>query len=505
LAACFSGCTRSSDDGQSDDSALSLSDLSKMIQTFKSVQARRPFGPTDAFSSFVAVPDARSVCASSNDPVCPNLVAAEGQTGDEGRATWSAVRDALRTRVLQRGSQPLGEIVAGDALRYWVRERVASLTAYYAIQDEAPTVFAGTSTPNDVTPDRVNAFLTRYYPLYHGPTDFALTRAILRPADVPECTAANKTDAVVIIPGVLRTEVRKEFDDQIATVTKALPCIDMRRVEFGSFDDPDTRIVPEVQKLVAQIDHDNAVKLPLHVIGYSQGVVTAVRMLAQDKDLGGRTRSVLAMNGASHGSEAADFALEMADSLNTCGTSGVCNLLRSDALKILAETFLGVSLSADSASDNLGDVLAQKREGMVSLTTAYARKFWDGDAANIPKNAPDALFYTFRSGISRTDADPNVGNLPQAQVSLYNIIFDRGGATPWNDMQVRVVNHTLGGPVAPREVVSRVAEGNHWQWQLRPDEGLPRMEPEMASRTPRASIFHAYFRALAEIGLVGNR
>jgi hypothetical protein len=52
------------------------------------------------------------------------------------------------------------------------------------------------------------------------------------------------------------------------------------------------------------------------------------------------------------------------------------------------------------------------------------------------------------------------------------------------------------------EVVSRVAEGNHWQWQLTEAETGREMELEMIHRIPRSALLHAYYKTLAEIGLM---
>jgi hypothetical protein len=387
-----------------------------------------------------------------------------------------------------------------------MRERVVALTAHYAIQDEPQTFLPGVAAPAAVTSDRVDAFLRTYYPLYDRGDDFALAHARLPPADAATCSGDRKTAAVVVVPGVIRATERREFEGQIRAVATALPCLDFRRVDFGSFDDPDARIVPEVKKVVDAIDREDG-PVPLHLVGYSQGVVVTMRTLAQDPAIGRRTRSVLAMNGASHGSEAADFAIQLMDGIGRCQPwQLLCKSMRSHAFKILTESLFHVSLSADEGSDRFEEVMERKRAGMRSLTTSYANTFWSGPAAAIPRHAPDALFFTFRSTITNTDPDPERGNLPDEQVASFNLVWDRATnpASPFNDMQVRLENQTLGGPVAPREVTSRVAEGNHWQWQLTATETGNHMEEEMIRRSPRNALFHAYYRALAEIGLAGG-
>jgi hypothetical protein len=53
------------------------------------------------------------------------------------------------------------------------------------------------------------------------------------------------------------------------------------------------------------------------------------------------------------------------------------------------------------------------------------------------------------------------------------------------------------------EVVGRVAEGNHWQWQLA-DGAVPAavMDPDMVRRTPDVDLLLAHYQALQDAGLV---
>lgn len=514
LTLAIGGCSADADNSaEADEAAVSFSDLKALMDQYDAIKVRRPFSGRDKLAAIAAVPALREVCRRpGRDDLCAELVAAEASaTPAESLEHFGNVRKMVHDTVAAAAAQgKVADAWTDPAVRYWIRERVPALTAWYAITDD-PQAFLDTKQLHmTVNAERVETFLRTYYPLYE-PSSFKLANAMLPPQQTAAtCTAAKKTLGVVIVPGVIRAENRTEFNGQIATLQGAFPCAEIRRVEFGSFDDPDRRIVPEVQKVVADMDKARG-PLPLHFIGYSQGVVTELRTLAQDPAIGKRTRSVLAMNGASHGSEAADFAIEVMDKIGGCSDINIaCRFLKGRALKTLVEEFFHVSLSADQGNDLLATILKEKKVGMVSLTTKYAGDFWTGKAdgshvvaAMLPQNAPDAVYYTFRSTISNVDEDPNVGNLPKSQIASFNLVWDRSGRkdSPFNDMQVRLDNHTLAGPVADREVVSRVAEGNHWQWQLTQSEVNNFMEPEMIKRMPRSALLHAYYRTLAEIGI----
>jgi hypothetical protein len=133
--------------------------------------------------------------------------------------------------------------------------------------------------------------------------------------------------------------------------------------------------------------------------------------------------------------------------------------------------------------------------GWRSLTTFDSKAFWDAHGDRLPRNL---LYTAFRSTISRPERNLPVSNLP-----LYLILTQAGGDQPYNDMQVLLKNHTLGGPVARTEVVLPVAEGNHWQWEFRPgqlDRAL--IADEMLDRVPQLALVTSYAQLLFETGYV---
>lgn len=70
-------------------------------------------------------------------------------------------------------------------------------------------------------------------------------------------------------------------------------------------------------------------------------------------------------------------------------------------------------------------------------------------------------------------------------------------------MQVRLASLPLGGPIADREIVLRVADGNHWMWELTPtDVPSSLMSPEMFAGVPRNELVVAQYITLAQVGLL---
>ena len=144
---------------------------------------------------------------------------------------------------------------------------------------------------------------------------------------------------------------------------------------------------------------------------------------------------------------------------------------------------------------NLRAFLQQHGPGVRSLTTNYAAEFWRGDAQRLPKGV---LYYSFRAVIS-----DEAENLPFSN-ALFHALLERAGETvPYNDMQVRLENQSLGDPLTDSEIVAPVAEGNHWQWQLAtgivPEAVMP---ARMTDRIPHRELLVAYFQTLAEAGLL---
>jgi hypothetical protein len=93
-------------------------------------------------------------------------------------------------------------------------------------------------------------------------------------------------------------------------------------------------------------------------------------------------------------------------------------------------------------------------------------------------------------------------NLPSSN-RLFHALLERAGEhRPYNDMQVRLDNQILGGPVADLEVASPVAEGNHWQWELAtgavPESTMP---VDMTDRIRHRELLVGHYQTLVELGV----
>jgi hypothetical protein len=63
------------------------------------------------------------------------------------------------------------------------------------------------------------------------------------------------------------------------------------------------------------------------------------------------------------------------------------------------------------------------------------------------------------------------------------------------------VNQRLAGPLAEKQILLPVAEGNHWQWELVSGDVPTTVMPEaMASRMPQVALFLALYDTLHELG-----
>jgi hypothetical protein len=245
-----------------------------------------------------------------------------------------------------------------------------------------------------------------------------------------------------------------------------------------------------------------------------------LQTLVDQPSVAARVKTVVTLNSAAHGSEVADVLAQIADALergdDACSTvpllfRGACAALArrspipgEGVLRVLAGA-MGLPLDTleefirredgVSAAPTVGAFFRRHAAGIRSLTTGDAARFWDERAGALPQNI---LYLSFRSVVSR-----RTQNLPLSNALFFDLLRLSSRKSPHNDMQVRLANQSLGGPVAPLEVVSPVAEGNHWQWELGPGD-LPEtaMPRAMMDRIPRAALLAGYYGALAELGLL---
>jgi pimeloyl-ACP methyl ester carboxylesterase len=401
------------------------------------------------------------------------------------------------------GAREVPDTGGDGAVRYYVRERIVALLVWNELTE------LGRVAPPAQYEARAEAVLATHYPLYPG--EFGMARRPLPPLDGTSCTS---DDLLVYYPGVFRTADRSELAAQRAAIADALPCLETLVVDTGNFVDPVVNAELGERTLAAA-----GAGRRLHLMGYSQGARNALQLLADYPDVAARTASVFAINSSAHGSEAIDVvfaAVELFLFTDAACTSlppvgrAVCERAAVAAVPPV-ETLLdlAVGIGAVATDDRAGlasaapivalralaDALREQLAGWRSLTTYGSRDFWSARGDQLPTTP---LYTSFRSVITDQRA-----NLPLSNLALYAALAVAGGADPYNDMQVRLSNHALGGRLADHEVVMPAAEGNHWQWVMTAGQVPELLMPaDMIDRVPQTALAVAYAQTLFEIGLV---
>jgi hypothetical protein len=457
-----------------------------------------PLTEEDADAVLVRRPIADVASVAGLADVCPI------DRTDELCAALRTDDDASARRIVAERIAASRDAHVDPAIRYHLRERIVALLVWNVLTDQGRV-----SPPADYAA-RADAVLATHYPIYGR--DFAPSaRRPLAPLDGSDCTT---DDLLVYYPGVFRTADRTELSAQAAAITDALPCLETLVIDTGNFVDPVVNAALG-RRTLADLPGDRRI----HLVGYSQGVRNALQLLVDAPDVAARTSTVFALNSSAHGSEAIDLVVAALDVF--LPADDVCALLLGPGraaceratLAVLppVDTLLDVAVGASAIAAHerdalalatpataLRDLAARLREhlaGWRSLTTDGSRTFWATRGAELP-TAP--LYTTFRSVITDTRA-----NLPISNAALYAALAIAGGDDPYNDMQVRLSNHALAGPLAESEVVMPAAEGNHWQWVMTSGQvpGLL-MPADMVERVPQTALAVAYVQSLFEAGLL---
>lgn len=460
-------------------------------------------------NSFFCRPDALWMGLCKPRPIGEAAAVAELADVCGGRS--DALCGALRDRDFVAARDQVRSIVANDpdanrdrAIHYYVRERAIALFAWRVLGQSG--FFDGYFTA-------VDKLLADHLPAYpRGSIEMARWYV---PPIATSRACSEPTAALLMFPGVVRLIPRDEFAEFAVAARDALPCLEIVRVDTGSFVDPAVN-AQRAKAAVAALDARLGKQLPLHLLGYSQGSANALRSLVDVPELAARTRTVMTMNSAAHGSEVADMlggtltgalaqdcsawpivmrpACEWAAAQGVLPSDGVIRAI-AFAMGIPPDDFKRFFAAEDgiAASPNLRAFLVNHLPGIDSLTTTAAAKFWSARGRELPR---EPLYLSFRAAI--TDKPRN---LPPSNALFAALIERADGFEAWNDMQVRLNNQSLGGPVADIEVVGRVVEGNHWQWQLA-DNAVPAsvMDPEMTRRTPDVDMLIGHYLALGDAG-----
>jgi pimeloyl-ACP methyl ester carboxylesterase len=487
----LAGCAAEPDSLGSDTDALTRDQAAFLAASLHAVAPTTQAIPLAQAAAVVGLDD---VCpAARQDELCVAL-----RAGDDARSRTLAAARLVGTERLAGQADP--------AVRYYLRERQVALLVWNALTERGrhapPASYAAAAT----------AFLDEHCPADQGDlTHFAMARRGLAPLDGTGCTS---DDTIVYFPGVLRIQDRTEFRLQTQAIAEALPCLETIVVDTEDFMDP------SVNAAVAkrQIDALGAVPTGIHLIGYSQGVRNVLQTLVEYPDLAARSQSVLTMNSAAHGSEAIDTlflamqAFERVEDICAAVPAfarAACEEIKAQS-PVPADVILGLvgdllSVPADRIVDGIEgadpartielvrEYVRSHLAGWRSLTTFDSKAFWAQHGATLPK---DLLYFAFRSAISDTEK-----NLPLSNAPLYFLLAQAGGADPYNDMQVRLSNQALGGPVAGTEVVLPAAEGNHWQWEFTKGQLDSALIPDdMIERVPQLAYIVSYTQVLFEAG-----
>lgn len=444
----------------------------------------------------VAIAQLDEVCPTARrDALCEGLRATHAADPTVARAGLEAARTAAAAAIAARAQS--GQSDAWDpALRLYVRERTMGLQAWYAV---AGGTDAGAPEPSNYR-DRITAFLAAHYPQYQA-TAFPVATIWLPPQAPVGRPCVGETDLVLVLPGVVRILGRDEFAPQMAALRAALPCAAVERVDTPSFDDP-ARNADRVRAVVSQ--HSATVRL--HLFGYSQGGLNALATLVADPAIAARTRTVVFLDVPVHGSEVGELlyrALRPAGYFDwlwpdTPPPEPVAAFATSMTGLALPPGELAEWLRAEGSSDTtLQGFLVHHLEGVRSLGTSYAAEFWRSHGERVPRTP---FYANFRAIIT----DPQQ-NLPPSNALFYRVINQLEPDDPYNDMQVRLVSQSMGGPLADYETPAPVAEGNHWQWALVPGD-LPNavLPNAMLETIPHSALLLAYYATFAEIGLLGH-
>jgi len=434
------------------------------------------------------------------DSVCPPsrtdaLCVALRDTDDE------LARAVVRSNV---EAGPRASVVGDEAVQYWIRERTAALLVWnVALSLEA----------DPSAPEFVDGVMSELFPAY-DPASFEMAHRPLAPA-TSGCNGSAQA-AILFFPGVVRLGNRDEFTEQGRAVEEALPCVQAYTVDTGSFVEPSVNA--QQGRLAFELATEELGDVPVHLVGYSQGSTNALTTLVDVPDVADLAASVLVMNSAAHGSEVADTLGGIVTALDGTFCDSVAEFARpacewadeqsplpndllmetiAFAMGLPVESLAEFIAAEDSiaAAPTVQAFFSAHTPGVQSLSTEVAAEFWRDRADALPS---DTLYYSFRSVISDPDE-----NLPFSNRLFFSLLERAGESVPYNDMQVRLENQSLGGSVADLEVVGPVAEGNHWQWELAtgavPESVMP---AEMTSKIPHREFMVAYFQTLTEAGLL---
>lgn len=450
----------------------------------------------------VAIPTLQQVCPSERtDALCKALRLTSSSDVATARKGLAEARSEAARSVAQRlESNRTGPWDA--AVRYYVRERIVNVLAWYVITRHDGSIVE----PADYEERVSKELFAPHFPAY-PPNAFRIA-ALWLPPLIPDSTScAQNQNLLLILPGVVRTLARNEFDVQIKALKEQFPCIAIERVNTLTFEAP-TENAKRLREVVARYPDINNV----HLFGYSQGGLNILKALVEYPEIATRVRTVTFLDVPAHGSEVAEALYHAIAPLGWFEWLWPRRTLPGSPESVAKSAFgippfdapmersglLEEWLRQEGAGEtSLAQLLRDRREGVRSLGTSYAREFWAHEGTRLPETP---LYAGFRAIIT----DPSK-NLPPSNIPLYEFTNAVEPREPYNDMQVRVVSQEMGGPLTAYEVLGPVAEGNHWQWALVPGDVPDTIMPAaMTENMPHSEMLLAYYATYSEIGLMGR-
>lgn len=491
-----------------------FADAAATLEAQSCEQLTSPVGKADASSAYcapfaqwlhlcevhpieelAAVPTTEGVCRGRSDDLCRALMA-----GD-----LSSARDAARAMA---GTFERETLLSDPAFQVYVRDRVLSLLVYNVLTERGAAP-ADPSSYGDAAGRELEALMPSY-----AEGAFPAAQQLV-PPEVRSC--ASPDAAVVILPGVVRDLHWRDFESQLAGVEAALPCVVTSVAPTGTFIDPH-RNAESVRDEVDYLRSRYGVT-GVNLLGYSQGARNLMQTLVDFPDVARDTRSAMTMNSAARGSEVGDVLydlLRVFDAPGSCRWAPaiarpLCDwaALQSTEPNQFMLEFLARNMAMDPADlelflaredtlapgSTLADFFEAHLPGVRSLTTEDAARFWRDEAPALPRTT---LYFSFRSFISDT-----AHNLPASNLLSFELLKRAGGMEPYNDMQVRLVNQELGGPIADLEIRSPLFEGNHWQWEWTTGQLSESTLPaSMTDPIPQTELLIGYYQTLDELDLL---
>ncbi len=328
-------------------------------------------------------------------------------------------------------------------------EALRDPVVHYFLRERGPALFAynhltqfGERQVADYSAEATR-LLSTHYPAYPAAA-FALARPKRPPAPTP--ASCSKREALILSPGLFRATGGEELREVFEALQRYFPCLEVVRADPATY--ATTR---DAARTFYEAAMSVDASLPLHLVAHSAGANRVLEALVEHPDLAARTRTVVSLQPTAHGTAVAG----------------------------LLDTVLhGIP-----------------GEAVADLTPEAGASFWASQGSKLPT---DVLYLTLRAVAIYPEE-----NIPTSNRINYRYLRSVDGVRiPYNDMQALLTAQYLGGPVGDVEVLSKVVEGNHYQWGLaRGDCPNWVMPPEMSDRIPRAAYFLGYYQALHEVGL----